>query len=359
MEKFLKSLKAGGRGVVIITLLTFLLISQACNSLTGRAQTQSYLKQHPNIIRHYTEEEVDEVNKNFRKTPEIYKKQLLNLYLSLIASKNITLAQQIAKLPFINNMTTSKEVQTLKQFYEIIKDLNISENFGKGELWVSESRELFVYTSDKDAPRILKALDDAVKAGIGEYRYRSMLESLMWMIEDNKIDKLIKLLNNYEGMMPFIIEAWGKMEGARWKEYKNVVKRLNHPHLSAYYVKYNFTYQSDKMRESLDSRQTFEKRGGVCRHYATFVTDALFRAGYDVKNLTVIWGSDGHTVSVVRDKNSKYWVVIDSERPGNIMGPYNNYDDIANKISKGRSITKIYIENNFELYDRNKKAFGR
>jgi hypothetical protein len=359
MGNISKPLKGVGRNIAMITLLTFFLVPQGCNVITGRVPTQSYLKQHPNIIRHYTEEEADEINKNSQKTPEIYKEELLHLYLSLIANKNITLAQQIAKLPFMNSTITSKGVQTLKQFYEIIKELNFPEDFGKGELRVFGSRELFVYTSDKKGPKILKALDDAVKAGMGEYRYSSMLEAFMWMIEDGQIDQLTKMLNNYEGMMPFVIEAWGKMEGIRWKEYEKVAKRLNHPNLNTYYVKNNFTYQNDKLKASQDSKETFEKRGGVCRHYAAFVTEALFRAGYDVKNLTVTWGSgweNGHTVSVLIDKNGKYWVVMDSRRPGSIMGPNDNYDEIAKKIAKGQSITSIYIENNFQLIERNAKA---
>jgi hypothetical protein len=354
-----KPLKALGGNIVIITLLTFFLASQGCHVLSGRVPAESYLKQHPNVIRHYTEEEVDELNKIFQKTPELYREQLLNLYLSLIANKNITLAQQIAKLPSMNSMVTSKEAQTLKQFYEIIEELNFPEGFGKGEPWVFGSKEPFVYTSDKETPGILKALDDAVKAGVGEYRYSSMLEAFMWMIEDNKMVKLARMLNNYEGMMPFIIGAWGKMEGLRWKEYEKVVKRLNHPNLSVYYVRNNFTYQNDKLKASQDSKETFEKRGGVCRHYATFVTEALFRAGYDVRNLTVTWGSaweNGHTVSVLRDKNGKYWVVMDSRSPGSIIGPNDNYDEIAKKIAKGQSITRIYIENNYELIERNAKA---
>jgi hypothetical protein len=47
---------------------------------------------------------------------------------------------------------------------------------------------------------------------------------------------------------------------------------------------------------------------------------------------------------------------MDSKRPGSIMGPNDNYDEIAKKIAREQSITSIYIENNFELIQRNARA---
>ena len=186
-----------------------------------------------------------------------------------------------------------------------------------------------------------------------------MLEAMMWMIEDNEGEKLTRLLKNYEGLTPFMVSAWGAMDGARWKEYEDVVRRLNHPFLSAHYTRWRFTYQADKNPVSLDSKETFDNKGGVCRHYATFVTDALGRAGYDVDNLTVIWGREGHTVSVLRDANRKYWVVDDTRTPGRIKGPYNERSEIVGVLSRGSAVTGIYIEGNQALYERNRRAFGR
>jgi hypothetical protein len=150
------------------------------------------------------------------------------------------------------------------------------------------------------------------------------------------------------------------MDGTERNDYEKVINRLNHPDLTSLYVRTNFTFQIDKLRKSLNAKQTFENKGGVCRHYATFVTEALSIAGYDVKNFTVIWGNDqGHTVSVLKGENKEYRVVMDSNNPGIITGPYKSYDEISKIIAKGKTIKNTYVENNSQLYNRNLRAYGQ
>ena len=144
----------------------------------------------------------------------------------------------------------------------------------------------------------------------------------------------------------------------RWKDFDVVVYRLNDPKLTTYYVSRKFRFQRSTIRGSQGPKNTFEKKGGVCRHYASFVTYCLSKAGYHVKNLTFCWGPgwwQGHTISVLREKKGKYLIVMDSKYPSAITGPYESYNKIAKSCASG-AITRMYIENNVELIQRNRNA---
>jgi len=203
-------------------------------------------------------------------------------------------------------------------------------------------------------------------------KYCSPLEALLWIAYDKDFNQNKSIQNYYvESLMK---EAWrysatsAGYKSDRWGDFKEVVNRLNSPYLANLWALDNLVYDMSRLENVGDPETTFKLKRGICRHSGMFVTECLTRSGYSAWNFTVLYGEQvgkhaGHSVSTVRAENG-LWIVWDSTRKGQIIGPFDNYDSLAKDIMTNgvrqahRTILRTYLESNSELIRRNIQAYN-
>jgi hypothetical protein len=216
-------------------------------------------------------------------------------------------------------------------------------------------------------PKYKEAFIAMLKEGIPEKRkYCTPLEALLWILYDKEPDDPT-LKNIISNPIELVEYAWRysseskNYASERWKNFDEVVDRLNSPGLVHTWVKSNLVYDYSLLKKNYIPETTFKLKRGVCRHAATLTTEFLSRGGYDVKSLTVTWEIDeGHTVTILKNIDG-FHIVMDFSRsyyPGEIKGPFKDYQDIAKYIVKNRTITWMGVETNEELMRRIERAYG-
>lgn len=217
-------------------------------------------------------------------------------------------------------------------------------------------------------PEYKEAFESMLDEGIKEKRkYCTPLEALLWIAYDRELTGYTPL-RGYS-LDELLWEAWENSSTSknyaseRWQDFDKVVDRLNSPYVVNTWVMDNLVYDPSRLKNVGNPQTTFELKRGVCRHFGMFATECLSKAGYNAKNLSVLWGQDeGHGVCIV-NANSALWIVADSTRLGQTIGPFPTYDDAAKNIVKQsgqeeKDITYVLVEDNGQLMRRNSRAYG-
>ena len=228
----------------------------------------------------------------------------------------------------------------------VIDDYSIDHLLARG--WFKE-RELL---SGSDAERIVSHIKDTQK----RENYRQLFhrvdnaQFLEYVKDDagsNLFDKNIKYV---------LDEISSRKQRYRWKDFYIVALRLNSPKLTQYYVNSRFNYNFQKNRVPQTPKETFQESNGVCRHFSTFVVHCLSKSGYDsggykIRNVTASGiGWKGHTVAAMKNLLDEHYIIMDSNNPREITGPFSSFTDIAHHIF-GNPL-HINVETNSQLYSR-------
>lgn len=138
------------------------------------------------------------------------------------------------------------------------------------------------------------AFQSMLSEGIPDKRkYCSPLEGLLWIAFDNEFDATNNPLRDYS-VDKFISDAWynttisRKYTSARWKNFNEVVDRLNSPQLVAKYCLDNISYDAMAITLGMagvgskffSPEETFARKRGCCTDQARFVMYCLEYGGY-------------------------------------------------------------------------------
>jgi hypothetical protein len=212
-----------------------------------------------------------------------------------LAQKNPLLAQELGKLPEIQDGISSNEAVALEKLAKL-------------------------YNKDQAAFDI--AFAKMYQVGIPAVRkYCSALQALFWLLEKKQYENTkILSLSLYE----LLNEAWYKPvfeygEPERWKSFSVVADRLNSPFLIDFYERRSFSYGPHPSYELHAGgplpQAIFQSKIGTCSFFTSFTVYCLKRAGYYAKPITVML-SDGelHRVCEFKDKDGETYIMDNSRK---------------------------------------------
>jgi len=249
---------------------------------------------------------------NFLKNPDMYSKELFDYNLSEINKINPELAIELGKLPDF------KEIE--------ITDIEALE-------------DVLDLTSDNGSK---SAFDSMLKEGIPDKRqYCSPLEALLWIANDRDFSEFYRL--RYVSLEILINDAWentttsNNYQSDRWKNFDEVVDRLNSPNLVSMYMADNFYYKFHSGVIPYDAQAMFNKKVGDCKDYAMFACYCLLNNGFDYNHFEVkdkaacklsMWRGEheGHSVCLYKWDNEFYIINLDR-----VQGPFSTVDEAANR----------------------------
>ena len=199
-------------------------------------------------------------------------------------------------------------------------------------------------------PKNKPAFEAMLNEGIEDKRkYCTPLQALLWIAYDKQFSGYDPL-KDYS-LTKLIDEAWTNTSTSqnytsdRWKDFDEVVDRLNSSELIATYMDGNIPYDWEKLGR-LDSYwqspiETFNRKKGICQDKARFALNLLVQNGYhydefekDKDSGAVMFVAmkrtgfpDGHVVCLY-EKDNKFYT-IDSAESTAVRGPFTAIDGAA------------------------------
>ncbi|MEM2843484.1 MAG: hypothetical protein QXZ53_06380 [Candidatus Bathyarchaeia archaeon] len=280
-------------------------------------------------------------------------KEVLDIFLNEARSEGYErLSEEIEKIP------ESKELD--RKNLEALEDL------------------LYSITMSKN-PVVKSNLAKILDVGIPEKRkYCSALQALLWYYvdmekEENPLEKETSkelkswnflhgyfsafssndLIETITGSIWIRSSVSNNFQSEKWKNYEEVMYRINDPHLiSIFMIKvFRYAHFLSPTSEWTPPEKMFEIKKGNCVDHAGFATTALVRNGYKALVIGVYYKPDegpdeGHAASVYKDKNGKLYL-LDSL----VFGPFKDVEDAAEFIVTHRQGEKLY---GFDLFDVNR-----
>jgi hypothetical protein len=307
-----------------------------------------------------------------------------------LKNKNSLLAEEIAKLPELQDGLDNTDLIALDQIAQIY---NLSEDLfdkvfykmlqtGKPEVrkycsplqalfWLAEGEKkdlIFPILKNYSLTKLLDAswefhqtfiLEDLnITEQQAEEIVASINKDVIWYAKHQKTTKdALKLYyycnpNNpkeisskYRDIIEtdrYFVMAKAKYDKniKRWTEFDTVVYRLNAPELLHYFINKNVIYKKNRTN-SHTSQHTFKYKWGDCDDLSKFGQFILRKAGYYVLQRYVLWKPDrrGHVGLVIKESNSGYFLAVDfGGTSQNIMsGPYRNISDVNKRLANGNS----------------------
>lgn len=109
-------------------------------------------------------------------------------------------------------------------------NINMDEFFSKGRIVYGKAHNLdgTVIISNVSQSALspeVYGLKDAVSGGEGDDRYSAALQLIIWNYIDGKYDHTSRPFENWPGLVPYVLAGWGNMEGKRWKDFDQSIKR--------------------------------------------------------------------------------------------------------------------------------------
>jgi len=294
----------------------------------------------------------------------------------------------------VNNMLciqdkklTELETKFIKEFEKYSKTLLDTYAKEGGEIYPGLSREIMklpdlktIDEKDIEAvediitlasePKYKEAFIAMLKEGIPEKRkYCTPLEALLWILYDKEPDDPT-LKNIISNPIELVEYAWRysseskNYASERWKNFDEVVDRLNSPNLVSIFTGYNIRYKSETVNEYVPAWIVYERKYDDCDGFATFQAYCLKANGYDAWNIGIAIDTPiGHNVCGYSDKGN--WYVLDVS--GIKRGPFKSIDNLADEVGglcgipKGSSIylidpftitSPVFFPSNYIIYRR-------
>jgi len=203
------------------------------------------------------------------------------------------------------------------------------------------------------------AFERMIDEGIKDKRkYCTPLQALTWILYDGYDEKILEECigsiekESLEPLSRLLNHAWLKTSTSkqytseRWKNFDEVVDRLNSPDLISVYMWNNIRYEDDPENINQSALTTFNKKAGDCEDHAMFGLYCLIENGYAYDNfssysnnaacgLDVQWGKIGspnalgHAVCLYKTNSLFYYL----DNRGVKRGPYKSVDDVVNSIN--------------------------
>lgn len=226
-----------------------------------------------------------------------------------------------------------------------------------------EANEDIVYAilRSKNSSVVGGNLDRILSEGIRDkIKYDSALQALVWHFVDNEPYENNPLGSSNFDLSGFVESVWrksstsGNFGSDRWKNFDEVVDRLNSVTLIDVFMKPNFQYDTNFPAGYLPSAvEVFNRRdrnGFIfvnCRGNAMFGAYCLVKNGYEAYYFGVNPygpydrpGKEGHAVTLFKDPGTRLLYLFDNlggitwdgHRYRRMGGPYRSYEDAASSI---------------------------
>lgn len=308
--------------------------------------------------------------------------------LTSISSQNELLAQELGKLPELQDGVNQKDVEALKNiqlFYQKNSDIfndAFSQMYLEGipevrmyctplqaVFWLAEMN-YFSYKSDviehyslqnlielawntpsrEASKRMLKIIDeyrteeDKLQALV--VYSESSLSAIKWHISQDYHSGQNKFTDT--GKKYILEEMSGEhvqTKDPRWTDYQVVTERINSPDLFDAYINKYMIYEN--IGPARGAVKMFKTGAGHCTDGAYLARHMMRRAGYETFIRSVRWGPDDrfdvHTASGVILKDGSYLLVADfggipGETPNTMGGPFRTLQEMDSRMSRGRPV---------------------
>ena len=303
---------------------------------------------------------------------------------SELAQKNPLLAEELGKLPELQDGISEGEATTIKKIVSLYnespdvfcKAFRQMYKVGKPEVrkycspmqalyWLVEDSKLTLQDNpitDYSLEKLI-ALAWQLEEAIPELSEKQIIEVIKGIKDEELKNRLLQYIKGVNGVeltlntlwsiwqnYPDIFSSESKVilvnQDSRWKNFKQVVDRLNAPKLIAYYIRNNFRYKHIKRKPHLPET-TFSRKFGDCDDLAAFGLYVLRRAGYKTFGRQVHWTADnrGHVGAGIVLDDGRYLLVVDFSSWGNRMtGTYTDISEVDDKLSEDarRSGLKVH-----------------
>ena len=211
------------------------------------------------------------------KNLDIYLPQLLSLENDGVVDENDTaFVDLVEKYPKAGELVPGIYAELL-----LLPDLSMEKYLKIDNNDLVATEKILQLASD---PSYKEAFLQMKDEGIPDKRkYCSPLEALTWEAYDNKnLDDLLR----QSSLEKLIKDAWtntsesGNYESERWKNFDEVVDRLNFPEGTYWFTENYFRYVLHDPNIWFTAREFFDKKEGAGIDYATFITYCLLKNGY-------------------------------------------------------------------------------
>jgi hypothetical protein len=253
-----------------------------------------------------TESETQTVTERITETITKSAKEPFDIYLAEIWKSYPELSEELQKLPDFS-VVDEKDLEALIKITDLAAD-----------------------------PKNRPALGDILNEGIKEKRkYCSPLEALLWILYDKKPDDptLKRIISEPTKLTEY---SWknssesNNYKSDRWKDFDEVVYRLNSPDLVSIYMKDNIRWEPEKTNEYLPAKMIFERKYDDCDGHAILQSYLLKTNGYDAWVVGLSIESElGHNVCGYYINKLIY--ILDNE--GLHRGPFNSWYEVGDFYS--------------------------
>ena len=283
-----------------------------------------------------------------------------------LAENNSLLAQELGKLPELQDGLSNHETAALEQIIAINREIPKEFNQAFEQMyqvgipkvrkycsplqalfWLAENGELH----RENNPLVVYSLERLLRKAWFSERFPVSNEKMVEIInglksEEDKMEysKLLQRVGNskfweyisidyIEKPEMFTAQARKIMKDAlkknialRWKDFPAVVDRINAPELVDYYTENTFHYKA-YTSDFGSARLAFRRKGGNCVEIEAFQRYCLKRAGYKAFRLRAdsrgksSWAT-WHAVTRFYNKGKMYIMDNGTTRPKGILGPF-------------------------------------
>lgn len=283
-------------GTIVLALLVLLALTRTHRVITS--PNLSFVTQIPNVEQEATREEIDKIEKEYR--PDSVKSREGTAYLLFrqLYHTNPELAEELGRIPeFVDNHVSERDIERLRNLTVFYINSEYREQIDKTLEWV---------------------LNNIGKREYG--RYSSSLQAYFWLSTEESKSSLsyLRALRGRAKGMRLIRRAWRGYQGDEWKNFEDVVDRLNSPELVVLYMRNNFRLRVHWGEDHWSPKGLFRVKWGDCEEHAAFSTFCLRRAGYDAK-YTEVPACRKHKVCLYTEDGRFF--AIDNQT---LRGPFNS-----------------------------------
>lgn len=261
-----------------------------------------------------------ELEKKFLQEPNKYTQELFDFYIVEANKIYPELSNELLKLPDF----MQRELKDVEALEDII---GLAVN---PECWQGFS----------------KILNEGIKE---KGKYCTLLQALLWIAYDEELDKENPLKDYSLGKL--LGNAWentvtsSNYKSERWKNFEEVIDRLNAPKFIEIYMQNNFSYSYTRGEaEGVKSAERiFNDKKGACYDHALFAAYCLKKNGYDKA-----WGARvrfdrivqryfiGHIGCIYQDPKDSLYYTFDFGIVGYaIYGPFKSIKEAVEHICSG------------------------
>lgn len=268
--------------------------------------------------------------------------------LNELAKTNPLLADELGKLPELQDGVSPSETSALKRITESYNDNQKAFDKTFEEMYKVGKPDIRKYCSPLQALFWL-AQDDMLNISGNNLVIKSKMFGIFVYIPFS-IDSLIDI--TWKGKLLLMSDA---TKSSKWDDFYTVADRLNAPELVDKYININIVFNLYPGSGKQSPKETFNRKRGSCTSLAVFGKYMLGRAGYQTRIRSVNFPKNlkpilGHSGLVIITKDNRYILAVDF-RPANrgrmdfntMSGPYMDISHVDDQLAYDfKKITRSY-----------------